>query len=80
MSIPILYVHGGSGNHGCEAIVRTMVELMSLRGMKDVIVLAENIAQDKKTGLDKIVRLVENRPAYSRKSLSFIWASLFNLC
>lgn len=28
----VLYAHGGSGNHGCEALVRSTVDLLSERG------------------------------------------------
>ena len=28
----VLYAHGGSGNHGCEALVRSTVDLLSARG------------------------------------------------
>ena len=31
----VLYMHGGSGNHGCEAIVRTTAQLLG--GPKDLV-------------------------------------------
>ena len=40
----ILYMHGGSGNHGCEAIVRTTAELLG--GPRGVVLWSQNKAED----------------------------------
>ena len=47
----LLYPHGGSGNHGCEAIVRTTTEL--LKELDDFpILLSYKKEEDKKYNLD----------------------------
>ena len=40
----VLYMHTGSGNHGCEAIVRTTSNL--LNGPKDVILWSNTRSED----------------------------------
>lgn len=48
----ILYYHGGSSNHGCEALVRTTAELLDY--MNNKITLASfRPDDDKKYGIDK---------------------------
>ena len=42
----ILYPHGGSGNHGCEAIVRTTIDLIGKEN--DIILFSENPNEDYK--------------------------------
>ena len=42
----VLYMHSGSGNHGCEAIIRTTSQLLG--GPKDVILWTDAIAEDRK--------------------------------
>jgi len=54
----ILYSHAGSCNHGCEALLRTTVQVIG----KDVeAVYSGNVAADKKYGVDKIVALREEK-------------------
>ena len=56
MSI-VLYGNGSSGNHGCEAIVRGTVGLLG----EDLLLQSEDPREDKKYGLDKIVRIRDAR-------------------
>lgn len=44
----VLYMHTGSGNHGCEAIVRTTSKL--LNGPQDVILWSNTKSEDIKYG------------------------------
>ena len=44
----VLYMHTGSGNHGCEAIIRTTSKL--LNGPKDVILWSNTRSEDVKYG------------------------------
>ena len=44
----VMYPHGGSGNHGCEAIVRSSVKLIG----KDVTLFSNNVDEDIKAGLN----------------------------
>ena len=52
----ILFMHGGSGNHGCEAIVRTTSELLG--GPKDVVLWSQNREEDIKYGAAECVERV----------------------
>lgn len=49
-----LYNHGGSGNHGCEAIVRSTVELLN----KAVTLFSNNAEQDKNYNIDYICNVI----------------------
>ena len=50
-----LYFHGGSGNHGCEAIVRSTLGILG----QDAVLHTSNIASDRAYGLDKVTALEE---------------------
>lgn len=45
----VLYGNGGSGNHGCEAIVRGTYALLR----KPLLIASETVEEDKKYGLDE---------------------------
>lgn len=66
----LLYQHGGSGNHGCEALVRTTASLCrKAMGEETLVTLCSNsVAEDRSYALDRKVRLTENRPVLRRKS------------
>ena len=55
-----IYNHGGSANHGCEALVRTAVKLFG--GQERMPVLSESPQQDLRYGLDEIAEILR---AYS---------------
>lgn len=42
----ILFMHGGSANHGCEALVRTTAQILS--GPKNVILWSLAKAEDER--------------------------------
>lgn len=70
----VLYMHSGSGNHGCEAIVRTTAKLLG--GPQDVVVWSWNVPEDQKYGLspqvEKLVATEEMErftPAYFEAQL-----------
>ena len=50
-----LYAHGGSGNHGCEAIVRSTLKLL---GGNEYTIFSERPDDDIYYGLDKFARVV----------------------
>ena len=55
----VMYPHGGSGNHGCEAIVRSSVKLIG----KDVILFSHHPEQDIEVGLNQICKVREDMKA-----------------
>lgn len=58
-----LYAHGGSGNHGCEALVRSSMKLL---GDHDYTLLSERPEEDVYYGLDKQLQILptqQNLPA-----------------
>ena len=64
----LLYGHGGSGNHGCEAIVRTTLAMIGDSKSADVYTMDLN--RDRKFGVDKLARFhqyklrSDNEPVY----------------
>lgn len=73
MSKVILYSHGGSGNHGCEAIVRGTYKL--LHGNVDEL-YSYRKDEDIKFELDKLLDVKEHTKEYPKYSLKRILASL----
>lgn len=66
----LLYPHGGSCNHGCEAIVRSTAKLTGAE-----LVLASSVPEeDKIYGLDRCCGLINDRAVLDKTSLGFIWA------
>ena len=49
----VMYPHGGSGNHGCEAIVRSTAKLLG----NDLTLFTSNIEEDRKNGVENVCRL-----------------------
>lgn len=73
----LLYVHGGSGNHGCEAIARMLTRSLSEIGVLSSTVTA-NISEDKKYDLHKEVDLITLVSKVHRTSFPFLRAYLLN--
>lgn len=73
MSKIILYSHGGSGNHGCEAIVRGTYNV--LKGQIDEL-YSYRKDEDIKYGLDKLLTVCNHTSKYPRFSLKRIKASI----
>ena len=55
----VLFGHGGSGNHGCEAILRT--SLMMLPDQSEVEVYSSDLEKDKKFHLNKLASFYQYR-------------------
>lgn len=68
----VLYAHGGSKNHGCEAIVRSTISL--LKNQESPVLLSYNIKEDKMYNLNEIVNLQQEIGDINRKSLTFFKA------
>lgn len=64
-----IYNHGGSGNHGCEALVRTVLKLF--QGKDKLTVLSESPQQDLRYGIDDLAVLEPATRAFSKAGLSF---------
>ena len=69
MKKKVLFLHGGSGNHGCEAIIRTTSQILG--GPEDVVLWSFNKDEDEKYGaaesVERIYRSEEIKkgsPAY----------------
>ena len=68
-----LYGHGGSGNHGCEAIVRSTVGILG----GEIELLSNHPEQDRHYGVDQICRVTEDTDTpLKRGSLSWFLSSL----
>lgn len=66
-----LYNHGGSENHGCEALVRTVCELFK---EENIILYSEMPQQDLHYGIQQFTNVKSAKNAYSKLSPSFIKA------
>ena len=51
-----LYAHGGSANHGCEALVRSTIKVLG-RDAHHFCVLSEKPAEDLQYGLDLLISI-----------------------
>ena len=68
-----LFVHAGSGNHGCEAIVRTTAEILK----KPTILYSRNPNLDKKYKVDEICSLqFDERSSIKKGSLAWLLSAL----
>lgn len=68
-----LFVHAGSGNHGCEAIVRTTVNILG----KTTTLYSRNPELDSKYEIDKICKLeYDERKEIERKSWAWLVSAL----
>lgn len=69
-----LYSHGGSGNHGCEAIIRSTIKTLKANSVN---VFSHNIDQDKKYGINNICCLKEDTTSsVQRGSLKWLLSSI----
>ena len=73
----VLFAHGGSKNHGCEAIVRTTISALNL-SREDVCLISQNPEEDKRYGIDQLCDIVpfEFRAPVKKKNLKYIKAYL----
>ena len=55
----LMYAHAGSGNHGCEAIVRSVCDILGQENK--AVVISHDVQEDKKYGLDNACRLIQER-------------------
>ena len=69
-----LYPHGGSGNHGCEAIVRSTRKLTQA----ELNLYSNNCSEDTRYGLLEICNVREAQQTINRKSIGYLQAFLQN--
>lgn len=72
-----LYGHNGSGNHGCEAIVRSTCKILKESfGDVDIILASGNTNEDREYGVNEVARLINEKNPVSKISLPYINAYL----
>lgn len=64
----VMYPHGGSGNRGCEAIVRGTINILD---PQSAFLFSSQLSQDTKVKLDDICVLENERQIINNKSLDF---------
>ena len=68
-----LYYHGGSANHGCEALVRSTRKVLG----REAVLLTSAPEEDLRYGLDQVVTVRPDRPEpVPRRSLTYLAAAL----
>lgn len=73
-----MYGHNGSGNHGCEAIVRGTCKILKQTHLcNDIILASGNVSEDQRYGLNSIVDLLEEKNSTFKLSYQYIKAYLF---
>ena len=73
----VLYQHAGSGNHGCEALVRTVIAtIQQVHKDAQFILVTSNMEDDKKYGLDLIPDLKIIKLNKTIKKGNFNWILL----
>jgi polysaccharide pyruvyl transferase WcaK-like protein len=70
----VLFMHSGSGNHGCEAIIRTTAELLG--GPEDVVLWSLAKQEDEKYGAADLLEKVVVSEELQRFSLGYFEALL----
>ncbi len=69
MSKVVLYAHGGSGNHGCEAIVRATRKML---GEQALVLISSQPDEDHRYGIDKLCTVIPDRDSrLNRFSIDF---------
>ena len=64
-----LYAHGGSGNHGCEAIVRATAKILK---NEELCLISSKPEEDLRYGLGEICEIIKDTSAsINKKSLDF---------
>lgn len=63
----LLFPHGGSGNHGCEAIVRSTQKILDAKS----VLFSSNVKEDLVYALEQVCQVQSDRRSLSRKKFSF---------
>lgn len=51
-----MYAHGGSGNHGCEAIVRSTCDMLNNPLWDEILLISSKTEEDIKYGLQQCTK------------------------
>lgn len=68
----ILYPHGGSGNHGCEALVRSSVKILN---NSPIILASRRPEEDCKYCIDDICKIINETYDFKRFGMEYLYAS-----
>ncbi len=66
----VMYPHGGSGNHGCEAIVRSTAKLIG----RDLVLFSNRVNEDREFGLSEVCQIDEAERLITSGSFSHLKA------
>ena len=72
----LFYCHKGSGNHGCEAIIRGTMNVLDNAGEFKYTLVSEDPSQDIKYGIGEKVNVVKEQNGVKKGSLKFLNAYL----
>ena len=67
-----MYAHGGSGNHGCEAIVRSTYDILNDLFPHKMMLISSKPNEDEKYGLSELCTIKKDELSYPKISISFI--------
>lgn len=70
----LLYPHGGSGNHGCEAIVRSTLKIAEA----NTVLYSNNVEEDKIYQLDKLCTIKKSNNLF-QENQHFIGKHCFKI-
>lgn len=73
----IIYSHGGSGNHGCEALVRSTIKILDAIGcLKNPILYSYRAEEDRRYGIDKLITDIKE-VGKTPRDLEYFFRALF---
>lgn len=70
----LFYCHKGSGNHGCEAIIRGTMNVLDNAGEFKYTLVSEDPSQDIEYGIGERVKVVKEKNEVKKDSLKFLSA------
>lgn len=71
-----LYGHNGSGNHGCEAIVRSTYKILNKNNSNEFTLATNGKKEDENYGLNNIINLKEEKNNVTKINFNYIKAYL----
>ncbi|MEE1220191.1 MAG: polysaccharide pyruvyl transferase family protein [Ruminococcus sp.] len=74
----VLYAHDGSGNHGCEALVRTTAELLDYK-KNEIVVVSGRPEEDEKYKVNELCTVIKKGSRGNLKRFSLLFMKAFFL-